>query len=193
MSTTKTLRLDALVPYWRNPRRISDEAVDSVMDSIKEFGYQRAIAVDSDNVIVLGHTRYAALRRMGYTSADVTVLDDLTPTQIKQLRVIDNRTSELGTWDYEQLVTEMGDLDETLMTRFFPEVASQVYDAIIEKTDDIEVDPSKWAAEPVPEEKASPEVEFVCPSCFHMWEQTVSREEVFAGNLNVQPKEGQTA
>ncbi len=179
---TEVKPLDSLIPYWRNPRRVTDEAVNAVMESIRVYGYQQPIVVDTENVIVVGHTRYAALRRLGYKEAEVNVLD-LPPQKIKQLRVLDNRTSEYATWDFDKLASEMGDLDMDLMTRFFPEVANNVFEVVQQDVDAPVPDPSLWEPVEVPADGSSV-VEFVCPSCFHMFDQKVTREEVFAGVLS---------
>lgn len=172
--STETRPLDQVVPYWRNPRRVTEEAVNAVAESIRQFGYQQPIVVDHEGVIVLGHTRYAALRRLGYTHAEVRVADDLTPPQIKQLRLIDNRTSEFASWDYERLVAEMAELDEDLMKRYFPEVAADVFDGTA-------YEPPKW--EPQERDDQDRMVEFICPSCFHTWDQEVLKEDVLTGHL----------
>lgn len=177
MTEYEVRRLDTLVPYWRNPRRVTDEAVNAVAESIRQFGYQQPIAVDTENVIVVGHTRYAALRRLGYQSASVRVIDDLSPQQIKQLRLVDNRTSELSMWDFDAMVAEMTDLDADLMLRYFPEIAPSVFGQIADADEDVvTVDPSAWEV-PVGQE----DIEFICPACFHMFTSHVTRDDVLTG------------
>lgn len=174
--------LDALVPYWRNPRRITDEATNAVATSIKKYGYQQPIVIDDQGVIIVGHTRYAAIRRLGYTEATVRVVDGLTPQEIKQLRLIDNRTGEMSSWDVDALVEEMRGLDEDLMSRFFPEVASQVFDDIAQHTEEQVWDvggDNDWD----PEAEVDRTTDFVCPRCFHEWRQDVTREDVMAGRV----------
>jgi ParB-like chromosome segregation protein Spo0J len=94
-TSTRVLSLDDIVPYWRNPRVVTDDAVNAVAESIERYGYTQPIVVDAENVIVIGHTRYAALRRLGATEAPVMTVTTLSPTQVKQLRVIDNKAHEL--------------------------------------------------------------------------------------------------
>lgn len=172
-------RLDALVPYWRNPRTISNEAVNAVAESIRQFGYQQFIVVDDDNVIIIGHTRYMALRRLGYHEVPVMIERNLSPQQVKQLRVLDNRTSEYTSWDFERLMQELTDIDSELMQRFFPEVAPQVPTDEAARTVEITNDPA-----PVTAEKAGDGLaEFICPTCFHSWEMRVTPEMVQKGRL----------
>lgn len=103
--------IDRPVPYARNPRKISDKAIDKVAASIKEFGWQQPIVVDRDGVIVVGHTRHAAARRLGMTEVPVRIADELTPAQARAYRILDNRAGEETEWDKELLVPELHDLN----------------------------------------------------------------------------------
>ena len=71
------------IPYARNARKISDAAVAKVAASIKEFGFRQPIVVDTEGVIVAGHTRLLAARKLGLTEVPVHVATGLTPAQIK--------------------------------------------------------------------------------------------------------------
>lgn len=176
--STRVVRIADLAPYWRNPRRISDEAVNAVMESIKAYGYQQPIVVDTENVIIMGHTRYSALRRLGVEEIPVLVADKLTAKQVKELRTIDNRTSEFTRWDFEKLMDELDGVDNKLMHAFFPEVFGP--------TEEDEEEAEERITEmmnTVTEEKVSPLAEFICPDCFHHWAMPVSREDVFSGEL----------
>src|SRR5690606_1751174 len=81
--------IDKLVPYARNPRR-NEEAVATVAASLAEFGWRQPIVVDEDMVIVVGHTRYEAAKRLGMTSVPVHVAHGLTPAQLRAYRLMDN-------------------------------------------------------------------------------------------------------
>lgn len=96
-------------PYHNNPRQ-NDAAVDAVAASIKEFGFRQPIVVDSEGVIICGHTRYKAAQKLGLKKVPVHVAKDLTPEQIKAYRIADNKTADLATWDYELLPIEIGEL-----------------------------------------------------------------------------------
>ncbi|MFO0449982.1 MAG: ParB N-terminal domain-containing protein [Pseudomonadota bacterium] len=74
--------LDRIRPYPNNPR-INDDAVDAVAASIREFGVRQAIVVDTDGVIICGHTRFKAAQKLGLEKLPVHVAKDLTPEQIK--------------------------------------------------------------------------------------------------------------
>ena len=73
---------DSLIPYINNPRK-NTAAVDKVAASIKEFGFKVPIIIDSDNVIIAGHTRLLAAKKLGIESVPCVIADDLTPAQIK--------------------------------------------------------------------------------------------------------------
>lgn len=103
MSTTD------LIPYEKNPR-VSTESVGQVMSSIKEFGFQQPIVVDSDHVIIIGHTRLQAAINLKIALVPVHVASDLSKAQVKALRLADNRVGEKSFWDTELLRGEIGDL-----------------------------------------------------------------------------------
>ncbi|MEI6730382.1 MAG: ParB N-terminal domain-containing protein, partial [Pseudomonadota bacterium] len=109
--------IDKIIPYARNARVISDSAVDKVAASIKEFGWRQPIVVDCENVIVCGHTRFLAAKKLGLENVPVHVATDLSTTQIKAYRLADNRVHEESTWDTDLLaleLEELGDLDFNL-------------------------------------------------------------------------------
>lgn len=101
-----TLPLSKIVPYEHNPRR-NEQAVPAVMESIRQCSYINDIIVDEDNVILAGHTRYKALKRLGYDQADVCRVAGLTPEQKRKYRLLDNKTGELAEWDMELLPMEL--------------------------------------------------------------------------------------
>jgi ParB-like chromosome segregation protein Spo0J len=103
--------IDKLTPYARNPRK-NDAAVDKVAASLKEFGWRQPIVVDSEGVIIAGHTRYKAARKLGMDKVPVHVADNLTPAQIKAYRIADNKVGELAEWDMELLALEIEDLKD---------------------------------------------------------------------------------
>lgn len=97
--------------YENNPRN-NDSAVQAVAESIKEFGFKVPIVIDSDNVIVAGHSRLKAARLLGLDKVPCIIADDLTPEQIKAFRLADNKTGELAEWDFSALEIELAELSE---------------------------------------------------------------------------------
>ena len=95
---TYDVPIDTIHLYERNPRK-NDKAVPIVRKSLEDFDQKVPIVVDAYGTIVAGHTRYKAMREMGWTTCTIVLADDLTPDQVKAYRIIDNRSSEYSTWD----------------------------------------------------------------------------------------------
>lgn len=102
--------LKSILPYPNNPRK-NDGAVDAVAESIKQCEYIAPIVVDEDMVILAGHTRYKALKKLGRTEAEVIIKDGLTEEQKRKYRLLDNKTSEFADWDLDLLADELDGLD----------------------------------------------------------------------------------
>ena len=117
MKELKWEPIKSIRPYEKNPRR-NDEAVDAVAASIKEFGWQQPIVVDKDGVIIAGHTRYKAAKKLKCDTVPVVVADDLTEDQVKAYRLADNKTGELAEWDMPMLNEELDDLADFDMEQF---------------------------------------------------------------------------
>ena len=96
-------------PYANNPR-FNDEAMHSVANSIKEFGFQQPIIVDKNNVVIAGHTRLKAAKYLNLKKVPVIVAKDLSDEQVKAYRIADNSTSELARWDIDLLNLELEDI-----------------------------------------------------------------------------------
>ena len=103
-------KLSDIHTYPNNPRK-NDAAVDAVCESIRQCGYIAPIIVDEDGVILAGHTRYKALKKMGIDSAQIIVRDGLSDDQKRKYRLLDNKTAELSSWDIDLLAGEMDGLD----------------------------------------------------------------------------------
>lgn len=110
-------KLAELKPYENNPR-YNDEAVDYVAASIDTFGFKQPIVIDKDSVIVCGHTRYKAAKKLGLAKVPCIMADDLTDEQIKAYRLADNKVSEKALWDYTLLDEEIEGIDGIDMTDF---------------------------------------------------------------------------
>ena len=102
--------VDQVIPYARNARTISDAAVAKVAASIQEFGWRQPIVVDGKRVIIAGHTRLLAARKLGLKEVPVHVADNLSPAQVKAYRLMDNRSHDETSWDFELLGPELADL-----------------------------------------------------------------------------------
>ena len=116
-------------PYPRNARKISDAAAAKVAASIQEFGWRQPIVVDVDGVVVAGHVRLLAAHKLALSEVPVHIADNLTPSQIKTYRLMDNRSHEETGWDLELLGQELAeiqalDVDASLTGFDAPEIST---------------------------------------------------------------------
>lgn len=117
----KTLNINEIKPYWRNPRN-NLAGVEAVKQSIRNYGFNQPIVIDNNNVIVAGHTRYKASLELGHLTIDCVIVD-LTPEKIKEYRIADNKASEFATWDMQLLIPELREMESLGdMQIFFPKI-----------------------------------------------------------------------
>lgn len=124
-------RLDEVRPYENNPR-FNDDAVDKVAESIKAYGWKQPIVVDKDGVIIAGHTRFKAAKKLGMATVPVLVADDLSEDEVKAYRLADNKVSDFSSWDNKLLLEELSDIPEELFTGFD---FSETFDKLLDETD----------------------------------------------------------
>ena len=106
----KKIELSKIKPYEKNARK-NDEAVEYVVKSIQQCDYVAPIILDENNVILAGHTRYKALKKLGYKEAQCVIKSGLSEEQKRKYRLLDNKTNEFAEWDFELLQDELADLD----------------------------------------------------------------------------------
>lgn len=109
--------INDLTPYENNPRK-NDKSVDYVANSISQFGFKVPIVIDSNGVIVAGHTRYKAAVKLKMDTVPCIVADDLTEEQIKAFRLADNKVGESSQWDMDLLVNELDGIFDLDMSDF---------------------------------------------------------------------------
>ena len=102
----------SLQPYERNTRIHSDSQVDLLVRSIQEYGWTVPVLVDEQNVVIAGHGRIEAAKRMGLERVPTIRLGDLTPEQVRAYRIADNRLTDLGEWDTGLLAQELDSLKD---------------------------------------------------------------------------------
>lgn len=134
----KQVNIDKIIPYHNNPRK--NQAIDKVASSINEYGFQQPIVVDPNMVVIVGHTRLLASKKLGLKKVPIAIAD-LSKSQAKAYRLADNRTNEDSSWDEELLKGELLDLEGLINTIGF---------------EDTELE--KLLEEPEPEDE--PDVEF---------------------------------
>jgi DNA modification methylase len=106
----ETWEIDRVTPYPRNARKVPERAIEQVAASIENFGWRVPIVVDKNGVIICGHTRLLAAKKLGLTRVPVHVAANLTPAQVRAYRLMDNRSHEETDWDLDLLVPEMQEL-----------------------------------------------------------------------------------
>lgn len=129
--------VDELQPYENNPR-INDEAVQYVAESIKQFGFKVPIIIDSNNIIVAGHTRLKAAIELGLDSVPCIIADDLTEEQVKEFRLVDNKVNEFAKWDGLKLEEELASLENSLEEFGFITLNDIDYDSFFEDVEQTE-------------------------------------------------------
>lgn len=148
--------IDEIKPYENNPRD-NDDAVNAVANSIKEFGWQQPIVVDNEGVIIAGHTRYKAAKKLGLKHVPVVVADNLTPDQVKAYRLADNKTAELADWDMDLLNDELDQIRNIDMSDFgFDELDDDQIDTEPKVDDNEELSLDDFGDD---------KFEVVCPKC----------------------------
>ena len=106
------VKIDDITPYHDNPR-VNTDAINVVKKSLSEFGFQQPLVLDKDNVIIVGHTRFAAAKELGFENVPCYVADNLSEDKIKAYRIMDNKSAEYASWNYGLLTKEITDLLES--------------------------------------------------------------------------------
>lgn len=146
--------VDDLIPYDNNPRD-NERAIVKVAESIDEFGFKNPIIIDEDNIIVAGHTRLLASKKLGLKEVPTIRVADLDQNQLNAFRIVDNKTGEFAKWDFEKLEQELDNIDMD-MERFG--LIDEEYDFDIDEFFDEQEVGSK-----------QPKI-ITCPSCQHEFE-----------------------
>ena len=146
LSITNIKTVD-IKPYEKNPRK-NDEAVKYVAESIKEFGFKVPIVIDDNNIIVAGHTRWKAAKKLGISECPCIVASDLTDEQIKAFRLADNKVAEKAEWDFDLLAIELDDIVDLDMEVFgFEDMTVEEEPEVVEDDFDAEL-PEEPKAKP---------------------------------------------
>ena len=97
-------------PYDRNAKKHGETQIKNVMESIKQFGFAQPLVVDKDNVLIIGHCRLIAAKRLKLKEVPVVRMDELTQEQVDKLRLLDNKLNE-SEWDFDLLAEDVPTLD----------------------------------------------------------------------------------
>jgi site-specific DNA-methyltransferase (adenine-specific) len=93
-----------------NVRTHNEKNIEAIMASLKRFGQQKPIIIDSNNIVRAGNGTLSAAKKLGWDKIDA-VKSNLEPTELTAYAIADNRTAELAEWDLEGLEMQLGDLD----------------------------------------------------------------------------------
>lgn len=106
----KNIPIKEIVPYARNAKKHDKRQIDNVAESIWQYGFVQPVVIDRDGVIVIGHCRVLAAKKLGMEAVPCVCVDDLTPEQVNALRLVDNKTNE-SDWDMDLLSMELPEID----------------------------------------------------------------------------------
>jgi len=93
-------------PYHANPRK-NQRSIDKVANSIERYGFQQPIVVDKNNIVIVGHTRLKAAKKLGLQKVPVVTATDLDEEKVRAYRIMDNRAAEESQWDTDLLFAEL--------------------------------------------------------------------------------------
>ena len=113
----KEVPISEVTPYERNAKKHPQDQIEHIANSLKRFGWKQPLVVDKDGVVVVGHGRLLAARKLGYEKVPVLYADDLTEDEIKAFRLADNKTNE-SAWDDELLDLELDEIEDINMGEF---------------------------------------------------------------------------
>lgn len=111
--------VDEIVPYWNNPRK-NDLTVERLVENIKKFGFQVPLVLNKDKVVITGHARLKAAKKLGMTTVPCNIVN-LSDEEAKKFRISDNKIAELSDWEknaLEKELREIGDRMELLEMGF---------------------------------------------------------------------------
>ena len=106
----KNMNIKDIRPYENNAKKHDKTQINNVAESIKQYGFVQPIVIDKDGIIVIGHCRALAAKKLGLKEVPCVCIEDLTEEQVKALRIVDNKSNE-SEWDFDILPDELADLD----------------------------------------------------------------------------------
>lgn len=107
---TEMMKISDLIPYEGNAKKHDETQIKNVMQSIKEYGVVQPLVVDKNNVLIIGHCRLIAAKRLKLQEVPAVRLDDLSEEEAQKLRLLDNKLNE-SEWDFDLLADQVPELD----------------------------------------------------------------------------------
>ena len=106
----KNIKIGELTPYENNTKKHDAKQIANVAESIRQYGFVQPLVVDAHNVVVIGHCRLLAAKKLNMAEVPCVCVDDLTDEQVRALRIVDNKSNE-SPWDFDLLGDELADID----------------------------------------------------------------------------------
>ena len=109
-SRKQVIDIETIQEYKFNNKEHWEEQIDLLAKSIEKFGFTTPLVVDENFVLVVGHGRYLAAKKLGITKIPVLVASDLTEDELREYRVLDNRVTDMSIWNYKNLEAELKEI-----------------------------------------------------------------------------------
>lgn len=128
--TIENIGLDAIKPYEKNARTHPKRQIQLLADNITRFGFTTPVLIDKDNNLIAGHGRLEAVKQLGWSDIPAVRLENLSPKEVKALRLADNQLAQMSEWDMDLVIEELKDLDIDLqeLTGFDRDLLENKYD-----------------------------------------------------------------
>lgn len=120
------LKIETLIPYEFNNKIHWEEQIDRIANSISEFWFTQPLVIDKDNIVIIWHWRLLASQKLGMKEVPCIRMEWLNKTQIKKLRILDNKLNE-SEWDLWNLKLELDEIDDIELNKLFPEFDAPEY------------------------------------------------------------------
>lgn len=104
------IKVRDLKPYEKNAKKHDQTQIDNVAKSIEKYGFVQPLVIDKNNVVIIGHCRLEASKKLKLKEVPCVLADTLTDEQVKELRLLDNKLNE-SDFDFDLLSEELADLD----------------------------------------------------------------------------------
>jgi hypothetical protein len=104
------ININEIKEYEKNAKKHDEDQIKNVMQSIKEFGMVQPIVIDQNNIIIIGHCRFRALKRLKWEEVPCVRIENLSENEINKLRLLNNKLNE-SEWDFDLLSDQIAEID----------------------------------------------------------------------------------
>ena len=171
----KMIDINKIIPYYKNPRN-NDKTIKPLMESIKKYGCNVPLVLDKNNIIICGHARYKALKKLNYINIPC-IIKSMTKKKAKEYRIIDNKIHEKTKWKIDDLGMELNGLNIEDMRIYFDDIDIKISNINGKSKKDINNEDMIKAANKLKiEKKADNHIALICPEC--AYEYYIDRKEL---------------